>query len=225
MKRPELVKYLVDCLPPNMTVLLSDASAMTTLSAQMKASIEKRGKVVKFAPQWKVLNHPAVGMVVVSSASNHCGDVESCIRATWGRTRCSRLYCPETQSSPSPLAATNPTPLKYVGPASFSIASCFLSSKTKCTYGESVSDKLKIAIELQQIRSGVDGKTRYNGVVINSTEENIKAEMREAFARITGPEGEEMRKRIQAIRAEYAKSWKEGKSLVAMEEFGRFAVA
>lgn len=83
--------------------------------------------------------------------------------------------------------------------------------------------KLGFTIELEQVRSGVDGKTRWNGVTINSTEENVKAEMREAFARITGPEGEVMREKVKGVRAMYYRSWKEGKSLAMMEEFGRFA--
>ena len=88
-----------------------------------------------------------------------------------------------------------------------------------------VCDKFKAGIELQQIRSDVDGKTRWNGVTIHSTEENIKKEMREAFARITGKEGEEMRKRLVEVKKIYVDSYKTGKSHVAMEEFGLFATA
>ncbi len=85
--------------------------------------------------------------------------------------------------------------------------------------------KLGIAIELEQVRTAVDGKTRWQGVKIESTGENVKKEMRDAFAKITGPVGKEMRKRLQEVRGMYVKSWKEGKSRAAMEDFGRFAAA
>ena len=49
-----------------MTFLLSGAAGHA-LSDEVRTSIEGRGKVVKFAPQWKVLNHPAVGFFVVNS--------------------------------------------------------------------------------------------------------------------------------------------------------------
>jgi len=49
-----------------MSFLLSDAAMMSALTEDMKSSFEKRGKVVKFAPQWKVLNHPAISFLVVS---------------------------------------------------------------------------------------------------------------------------------------------------------------
>ena len=62
-------------------------------------------------------------------------------------------------------------------------------------------------------------------MTIHSTEENIKREMREAFARITGDEGDEMRKRLKEVKKIYVDSYKTGMSHVAMEKFGRFATA
>ena len=88
-----------------------------------------------------------------------------------------------------------------------------------------MTHKLKVSFELQQIRTGVDGKTSYTGVEIDSTEENIKKEMKDAVTRILGKEGNEMRKRIKDVKALYTKSWKEGSSRAAMEDFGKFAEA
>ena len=83
-------------------------------------------------------------------------------------------------------------------------------------------EKLKVSIELQQVRGAVDGKTRYNGVTIHSTEENIKAEMRDVFARIVGQEGREIRIRLAELRETYVRSHREG-SHAAMVNLGRFA--
>lgn len=68
VKRPELLRFIIQNIPSDMTYLLSDAAAMSSLESgeQDLALDEKRGKVVKFVPQWKVLNHPAVGIFVVS---------------------------------------------------------------------------------------------------------------------------------------------------------------
>ena len=88
-----------------------------------------------------------------------------------------------------------------------------------------MSHKLGISIELLQPRTGFNGRTSYKGVRIDSTAKKIEEEMRKAFSDILGLEGEQMRKRLVEVKAVYTKSWREGSSRTAMEDFGRFAAA
>ena len=77
VRRPELLDILVASLPKHMGFLMSNASAMSGLSPEQMAlwgvtsSGEGgegggKGMVVPFAPQWRVLRHPAVAWFVVS---------------------------------------------------------------------------------------------------------------------------------------------------------------
>ncbi|RXK42387.1 hypothetical protein M231_00377 [Tremella mesenterica] len=64
--RPEIMPMLLKSLPSNMTFLLANAGDMSNLTPETAAEWVEggRGKVVKFAPQWKVLNHPAIAWFI-----------------------------------------------------------------------------------------------------------------------------------------------------------------
>ena len=125
VKRPELLTYLIDSIPANLTFLLSDAAAMTGLTDEMKASLEHRGKVVKFTPQWKVLNHPAVAFFVVSITFVVPFIVLRPIRVTSDLTRCKNLSSRRCRLSRSPSQRIKPKLHTSVGRSSSTLPVVF----------------------------------------------------------------------------------------------------
>jgi len=87
-----------------------------------------------------------------------------------------------------------------------------------------------VAIDLKQIKSfktpDLQGDEKfsmlYDGTEVIGTEEAIKKEMTETWARVRGPEGEEMKGKMKALRAVYDTSWREGKSRETMEGIAKY---
>ncbi|OCF36490.1 hypothetical protein I316_01739 [Kwoniella heveanensis BCC8398] len=85
----------------------------------------------------------------------------------------------------------------------------------------------KIGIELLQHRSGyVKGHevAHRKGVVMQATPEALRAELKEAFDRIRGPEGDKMRERLRIIDDEI-KSKREGEWVENVQKFGQYGRA
>ncbi len=86
--------------------------------------------------------------------------------------------------------------------------------------------KYGVGIDLKQVKTFKGGNekfhTLYDGTGIIGTEDAIKKEMAEVWARIRGPEGEQMREKMKGIRAICEKSWREGNSRKTMEGMAKY---
>ena len=80
----------------------------------------------------------------------------------------------------------------------------------------------KIGIELYQLSSGNDGRTLGNGIHVNSTPEAMQAELRGAWKKMRGEQGEEYRRNVVAVRELMRKSWEEGQTREAMLRFADY---
>lgn len=89
-----------------------------------------------------------------------------------------------------------------------------------------VGVKYGVGIELKQVKMFRGGNEKFNklydGTKIVGTEDAIKKEMAEVWARIKGPEGERMREKMRDMRALFEKSWREGKSRKEMEGLSQY---
>ncbi|WWD19334.1 hypothetical protein CI109_103793 [Kwoniella shandongensis] len=138
--------------------------------------------MVKFAPQWHVLNHEALGFFV-----SHCG------------------------SNSTAEAIMTETPI---------VAMPFAADQGQ--FAAELVHNLKVAIELKQVKtfSKPVFKKLYDGTEIVGTEEAIKAEMKDAFKRIRGKEGEELRERMKGVKKIVKDSWESGRARKDMEALG-----
>ncbi|WWD19336.1 hypothetical protein CI109_103795 [Kwoniella shandongensis] len=82
----------------------------------------------------------------------------------------------------------------------------------------------RVGIQLKQVMTFVnpEHKKLHDGTEIIGTEEAITAEMKDVFKRMKGPEGEELRERMQSLRRVAQESWKDGKARRDMEAIGTF---
>jgi hypothetical protein len=73
-----------------------------------------------------------------------------------------------------------------------------------------------IGVQLYQLSSGLDGRTLGNGVKVNSTDENMRRELAETWARMRGPDGMEFRRNTERVREDMRRSVQEGEAKANM---------
>ena len=86
-----------------------------------------------------------------------------------------------------------------------------------------MSQTHRVAFELLQIRTEYNiGRPTMRGPIVIGTAEAQAAEFRDVFTRMQGPEGEQMRERVRAMRDVMVQSCRTegGRSYKAMQELG-----
>ncbi|TYJ59247.1 hypothetical protein B9479_000236, partial [Cryptococcus floricola] len=77
-----------------------------------------------------------------------------------------------------------------------------------------LTDVLHVGIDLKQCKTFHDPafRTLYDGTEVAGTEEAIKGEMKEAWERMRGTEGEDMRPRIKEVKSRMRESLANGRA-------------
>ncbi|WVQ95242.1 hypothetical protein IAU59_002337 [Kwoniella sp. CBS 9459] len=177
IKRPELFRYLLESLRdtghPFVCTYASDIAPPPLESIEEFKDVED-ACMVRFAPQWDVLLHPATGAFLTHCGSN--STAEACLA--------------ELPLVTMPFAAD------------------------QGEFSTLLTDIYKVGIDLKQVKTFKDPSWTklYDGTTIVGTEEAIKAEMKNAWTAVLGPEGKEMRERMKGLKAILKKSWEEGRS-------------
>lgn len=78
--------------------------------------------------------------------------------------------------------------------------------------------KLGVGIQLYQFTTGQDGRTFANGVKIAGSEQAMRAEMDETWAKVRGKEGDTMRENLEALDETISKSAASGGAQRAYQE-------
>ncbi|OCF35788.1 hypothetical protein I316_02280 [Kwoniella heveanensis BCC8398] len=177
VKRPDLLRFLLESLRDSgYPFICTYASDIVPPPLELIEEIKdlEEACMVRFAPQWDVLQHPATGAFLTHCGSN--STAEACLAGL-------------------PLV-TMP----------------FAADQGE--FAAILTEKYKVGIDLKQVKTFKDPSwTRlYDGTTIVGTEEAIRAEMQDAWTRIRGAEGDEMRERMKGLRDILKKSWAEGKS-------------
>ncbi|OCF57763.1 hypothetical protein L486_05228 [Kwoniella mangroviensis CBS 10435] len=138
--------------------------------------------VVKFAPQWEVVNHEATGYFL-----SHCG----------------------SNSTAEAMLAELPMV-------------CMPFAADQGEFTSMLSEIYKVAIDLKQVKtfSKPEFNKLYDGTTVVGTEEAIKAELKETWEKIRGPEGKAMRQRMKELKAVVKQSWESGRSKRDMVALG-----
>ncbi|WWC71262.1 uncharacterized protein I206_105215 [Kwoniella pini CBS 10737] len=85
-----------------------------------------------------------------------------------------------------------------------------------------LSEIYKVSIDLKQVKTfrTPEFNKLYDGTIVVGTEEAIKAELKQTWDTLRGPEGEAMRERMKALKATIKKSWADGRSKKDMLALG-----
>ncbi|WWC93271.1 hypothetical protein V866_000104 [Kwoniella sp. B9012] len=184
--RPELIKYILESLKESGSpFVFAHASGIAQVPQELLDELkdDENCCVVKFAPQWDVVNHEATGYFL-----SHCGSNST-----------AEAMIAELPMVCMPLAADQ-------------------GESPPCV----ISEIYKVAIDLKQVKTFTKPEFNklYDGTVIVGTEEAIKAELKETWNKIRGPEGEAMRQRMKELKATVKKSWGSGRSKKDMLALG-----
>ncbi|WVW85290.1 hypothetical protein I302_107328 [Kwoniella bestiolae CBS 10118] len=183
--RPELIKYILESLKESgFPFLFAHASGIAQVPQELLDEFKDDEDccVVKFAPQWDVVNHEATGYFL-----SHCG----------------------SNSTAEAMLAELPM-----------VSMPFAADQGEFT--SMLSEIYKVAIDLKQVKTFGNPMFNklYDGTIIVGTEEAIKAELKQTWEVIRGPEGEAMRERMKALKATVKRSWEGGRSKTDMLALG-----
>ena len=80
------------------------------------------------------------------------------------------------------------------------------------------------AVDIKQVKTFKPSHFQklYDGTEIVGTEEAIRAELKDIWARMRGDEGAQMRENVQKVRAMLKESWEGGEARQAMQSLARF---
>ncbi|KAJ7161867.1 UDP-Glycosyltransferase/glycogen phosphorylase [Mycena crocata] len=98
---------------------------------------------------------------------------------------------------------------------------CWPFSADQPQASEHLSQDLRVAFHLIEVRTGVNGlKPLYSGRIPNGSRDALGNEIRDVLDQCRGEVGAELRQNAKRIQAEFAKTWSNGgSSQVAMREF------
>ncbi|WWC63664.1 uncharacterized protein I303_106269 [Kwoniella dejecticola CBS 10117] len=183
--RPELIRYILQSLKESgFPFIFAYASQMASLPEDLQKELndDEDSCVVKFAPQWDVVNHEATGYFL-----SHCG----------------------SNSTAEAMLAELPM-----------VSMPFAADQGEFT--AMLSEVYKVSIDLKQVKTfkSPDFNKLYDGTVVVGTEEAIKAELKQTWDTLRGPEGEAMRARMRDLKAVIKKSWADGRSKKDMLALG-----
>lgn len=77
-------------------------------------------------------------------------------------------------------------------------------------------------VQLYQLSSGHDGHSFANGVKIDSTPENMRAELKSTWTSVRGAKGDEYRKNIAKVKSTILKSMDTGEAKKTMKGFSDY---
>nr|XP_019006455.1 uncharacterized protein I203_00043 [Kwoniella mangroviensis CBS 8507]OCF69916.1 hypothetical protein I203_00043 [Kwoniella mangroviensis CBS 8507] len=183
--RPELIKYILESLQESgFPFVFAHASGIAQVPPELLDELkdDENCCVVKFAPQWDVVNHKATGYFL-----SHCG----------------------SNSTAEAMLAELPMV-------------CMPFAADQGEFTAMLSEIYRVAIDLRQVKTFTKPEFNklYDGTIIAGTEEAIKAELKETWDKIRGPEGEAMRQRLKELKAVVKQGWESGRSKRDMVALG-----